>query len=264
MKSKKKVAKASERTTKRKQAKKEQKSVTVPVRNKFDLVWLTPTSKESAFSKWRVYSTNCGRYQAIFSESSLKGGDNRFVAQYQVQTPTGKNYHTIDQKGKQTYPVEYKTLEDAMEALERLHIAKEKVETVTSNREQVVTEARAAGETTELVRVSLRMSPVSSDATPETSSEPAMPKAAKEKPASNAAKKPRGVGVIATILECLRTASKKKPVSKEEILKRLIEAFPDRQPQAMKSTISSQIPSGLKVEKGIIVQGSNEKGWWVE
>lgn len=75
-----------------------------------------------------------------------------------------------------------------------------------------------------------------------------------------AGKKP---GVVARIVEILRAASKKKPVTKEEVLKRLVEAFPERSPQAMKSTVASQIPSCLRIEKGLIVETDKKGGFWL-
>lgn len=83
--------------------------------------------------------------------------------------------------------------------------------------------------------------------------------AAKGSKAAPAAKKP---GVIAVILETLRSATEKKPASREAILAILIDRFPERAPAAMKSTVSSQVPSGLKAEKGLICS-KNEKGYWL-
>jgi len=73
----------------------------------------------------------------------------------------------------------------------------------------------------------------------------------------------KGPGVIQTIIKCLREASKKKPISKDKILAKLVKAFPDREEKAMKSTISSQIPSGLKTEKGLEVKTDGEGGFWL-
>jgi hypothetical protein len=70
------------------------------------------------------------------------------------------------------------------------------------------------------------------------------------------------VGVIQTIIDCLKKASSKNPVTKEDILEVLKEKFPDRVESAMKSTVSSQIPSGLRAEKGFEVQ-KNDKGYWL-
>lgn len=91
----------------------------------------------------------------------------------------------------------------------------------------------------------------------EEESVPVKPKPAKKGPGK------RGVGVIATIIEELRKASAKKPTTKEKILAVLVKKFPDRDPKAMKSTVSSQIPSGLRTEKGLVVQ-SNDKGIWLD
>lgn len=84
----------------------------------------------------------------------------------------------------------------------------------------------------------------------------------KSKPAKKGPGK-RGVGVIATIIAELRKANAKKPTTKEKILAVLVKKFPDRDPKAMKSTISSQVPSGLRTEKGLVVQ-SNDKGVWLD
>jgi hypothetical protein len=74
------------------------------------------------------------------------------------------------------------------------------------------------------------------------------------------AKKP---GVIATILSILQNASAKKPVKKEEILTQLVAKFPDRPEGSMRSTINIQVPSRLRVEKGVQIS-KNENGYWAE
>jgi len=84
------------------------------------------------------------------------------------------------------------------------------------------------------------------------------PKAA-AKPSSNG---PRKVGVIDTIIECLKKGSAKSPVTKEDILKALVKKFPDRRPEAMKNTVSAQVPTHLRIEKNITVK-SNDNGYWL-
>ena len=88
---------------------------------------------------------------------------------------------------------------------------------------------------------------------------------AKPKKGDKPAKKEKAfakVGVIQTIIDSLKSASSKKPVSKEDIVKILVDKFPDREERAMKSTVSSQIPSGLRTEKGFEVE-KNDKGYWL-
>lgn len=70
-------------------------------------------------------------------------------------------------------------------------------------------------------------------------------------------------GVITRIIEVLRAASKKSPVTREEILKDLVRSFPDREERAMRSTVGSQVPSALKTEKGLIVQTDGNGGYWL-
>lgn len=79
-------------------------------------------------------------------------------------------------------------------------------------------------------------------------------------PPDAGAKRP---GVIYEIIRKLRMASATEPVTKEGILIHLKACFPTRDEAAMKSTIASQVPSGLKIEKSIVVQ-KNDKGYWIE
>jgi hypothetical protein len=58
------------------------------------------------------------------------------------------------------------------------------------------------------------------------------------------------VGIIETITDCLR----KKHCTKEQILARLVQKFPQRPADGMKRTVSIQVPTGLKTRKGLNVQ----------
>lgn len=87
------------------------------------------------------------------------------------------------------------------------------------------------------------------------------PVASHESGRTTTAKKP---GVIARIVTLLRDASPTKPITKEQILADLVETFPDRKRDAMKSTIGSQIPCGLKTEKNLDVQSDDDGGYWLE
>lgn len=75
-----------------------------------------------------------------------------------------------------------------------------------------------------------------------------------KKPAKKKDDAPKKPGVIATIIEQLKKGNKADPVTKDEILKVCVKRFPERQEAAMKSTINSQIPSGLKTEKNLEVK----------
>ena len=73
----------------------------------------------------------------------------------------------------------------------------------------------------------------------------------------------QGPGVIATLLEIMKASSKKEPVTKEQMLEKLIAKFPERNADSMKATINVQIPSRLAKEKNItIVKG--DKGYFVQ
>ena len=70
---------------------------------------------------------------------------------------------------------------------------------------------------------------------------------------SNKKSKPKKPGVIASILEFI---DKSGPISKNQIHKRLVKRFPDRNPDSMKKTIACQItgkkrPLRMEKEKGV-------------
>ncbi|MDD2260686.1 MAG: hypothetical protein PHC31_01045 [Clostridia bacterium] len=77
---------------------------------------------------------------------------------------------------------------------------------------------------------------------------PAEKSAKPAKPAKKASKSAKGMGVIATIIDCIETAGK-KGVSKEDILQVLIADFPDRDEKSMKNTINVQVPGRITKEK---------------
>lgn len=57
-----------------------------------------------------------------------------------------------------------------------------------------------------------------------------------------------GKGVIGTIRAMLEKTSKKKPISKAEIVEELIEQFPDRNQKSMKNTVNVQVPGRVSKE----------------
>ena len=69
-------------------------------------------------------------------------------------------------------------------------------------------------------------------------------------------------GVIATIIESLTKATKTKPVTKDQILAKLVKQFPDRSPDAMKTTINCQVPRRLQNDKELKVL-QNDNGYWI-
>lgn len=83
--------------------------------------------------------------------------------------------------------------------------------------------------------------------------EPAVKKS-KEKEAPDAPKKPRGFqkkegpGVITTIVDCIEKAGK-KGITKDAILEKLVEVFPDKPETSMKNTINVQVPSRISKER---------------
>ena len=62
------------------------------------------------------------------------------------------------------------------------------------------------------------------------------------------AAKPKGKGIIKTIVECIENAGK-DGIKKDEILAILKREFPDREEKSMKNTIGVQVPSRISKEK---------------
>jgi len=89
-------------------------------------------------------------------------------------------------------------------------------------------------------------------------------KAAKKDDAKKKAKKPIDIsnnrskpGILASIIEFLQNNA---PITKEQILKRLIKRFPGRPPKGMKRTVWSQLPPTdlLGKKKGIKIRKNKE------
>jgi len=73
-------------------------------------------------------------------------------------------------------------------------------------------------------------------------------------------KKNKGPGVIATIISLLENG----PITKEDMLKKLVAAFPDREEKAMKSTLNIQVPGRLTKDKELDVVEVKDKGWKIK
>ena len=87
-------------------------------------------------------------------------------------------------------------------------------------------------------------------------------KAVKKKAAPAAAKK--GPGVIASIREIVLSAkTKAKAMSKDDILKKMIKAFPDREEKSLKNTINVQVPSRITKETDYDVIKTDAGLYWV-
>jgi hypothetical protein len=72
--------------------------------------------------------------------------------------------------------------------------------------------------------------------------------------ANNAAFSNARPGVVATILECVMNADETNAVTKNDILRVLCDRFADRDAAKMKATVMMQVPSGLRIEKRVIVR----------
>ena len=134
--------------------------------------------------------------------------------------------------------------------------------TVTEiNNEKYVTVTDMAGEEWEELKTNLKKITKLPKTTAAMKKEAEKSKAKKK---AAGAKKTGGikkVGVIAAIVEILTKATKKKPVTKEDILTLLEKQFPDRATTSMMGTINVQVPSRLKKEKDLNILNDG-KGYY--
>lgn len=72
----------------------------------------------------------------------------------------------------------------------------------------------------------------------------------------------RGPGVLRSIRDLLMAASEKKPITKEAVVAELKKEFPDRDVAKLAVTVSNQIPSRLRIVRGLHVWRS-EQGYWI-
>ena len=89
---------------------------------------------------------------------------------------------------------------------------------------------------------------------------PAKAPKAKKKAKKNGEQRP---GVIASIVECLKKATEKHPITKAKILEALVSKFPDREEESMAKTVNVQLSYHLKTYKGLSVQ-RNDNGYWLD
>jgi hypothetical protein len=62
-----------------------------------------------------------------------------------------------------------------------------------------------------------------------------------------------GPGVIGSIVEFLQEGTEDKPLSRADILKKLVKRFPERGEDAMKKTVNVQVPNRIAKDKGLDV-----------
>jgi hypothetical protein len=78
----------------------------------------------------------------------------------------------------------------------------------------------------------------------------------------------RGPGVIKFIVEELKAAGKaKKPISLDALHAKLAKEFDDRDSDALKTTLRNQVPSRLRIVRGIHVWSTRDKDgtkYWIE
>lgn len=78
--------------------------------------------------------------------------------------------------------------------------------------------------------------------------------------AKSAARKKKGPGVIAAILEIMQATSADNPITREEVHAKLVERFPDRDAKSLMSTVKHQVPIYLGYD-GHVIHKSGNKYW---
>lgn len=86
---------------------------------------------------------------------------------------------------------------------------------------------------------------------------------AKAKTKSKKAEVAKGPGVIATIVKIVEGATKTKPLTREDIFAKLVDAFPDRDAESMMATVKTQVPSRLTKDKGMTLEKNDKGAYWV-
>lgn len=72
----------------------------------------------------------------------------------------------------------------------------------------------------------------------------------------------KGPGVIASIAEFLCAASKAKPITKDQLLAKLVKRFPDRGEAQLKTTLNCQLGARIEKGKGIKITRDDDGGVW--
>lgn len=88
---------------------------------------------------------------------------------------------------------------------------------------------------------------------------PAKEKAEKKEKPAKKEKEVKGPGVIKTIVSTIKDHG---PITKEQILEKLVKAFPERDAEAMKKTINVQVPNRINKEQDFQIENT-DKGWKV-
>ncbi len=120
--------------------------------------------------------------------------------------------------------------------------SKEKLETTMSKKKKTETSKKAKKQSKEV----------------ETKKKETKKKETKKTVKKNKVKK---VGVITSILEIIQNSG---PISKEQILTKLIKRFPDRDEVGMTKTISAQVPNRLSKEKKVKIQKNNKGKYFIK
>lgn len=223
----------------------------VPARTRETLDWpKDPASEDWGGNPAARWTSLCGRYRItrIYHRAMERTA-------YGCEAKAGEKFVTFenDEKLGAAYPKWHHTLRQAIEACER-DLQAENGLPVDGNREAVLmaySEPPAAGAP---AKGKGKPAAAAGDV-PETDGQ--APKAAKQPKAPGAGK---GPGVIDTIAQCLIDASEADPTTKDAILARLAELFPDRDADGMAKTVSIQL-NRLKKERGLDVR-KNDKGYW--
>ena len=84
-------------------------------------------------------------------------------------------------------------------------------------------------------------------------------KAEKKEKSAKEKKEVKGPGVIKTIVSTIKDHG---PITKEQILEKLVKSFPERDAEAMKKTINVQVPNRINKEQNFQIENT-DKGWKV-
>lgn len=74
----------------------------------------------------------------------------------------------------------------------------------------------------------------------------------------------RGPGVISSLVEFLKKANAEKPLTKAAAVEKLHAKFPTRDRLQLTTTVNNQMPSRLRIVRGIHLHKDGKGGYWIE
>lgn len=235
------------------------------------LTWeLQPGTQISHTGVYHIWKTTCERYRVVRSIPFYDNLMPRFVPEYQyvLECSNGSRHICWWAVAEQPkgYPKGYQTLQDALRAVENFHCLNLSVPIVQTNEDDIVSKAMAAKLADLPLRAVFKPSSFPGEAKASIATKHEASESKFEELPKNFGKPTRSptgkVGVIAFLEQCLRKATKEKPITRKELAEMLKQQFPERAESAMKATVNAQVPTKMKARKIKVVKSGD--GFYID